>query len=194
MDLHPVGRGVLAGRADALELVVDAGQRRPPQLARGDRQDARAAAEVHDAAARDVLRERLVGQDLQAQPGRVVRAGPERLARVDDQVHHVGPLRLPRRAHVEPARDLDRPVERAPAVGPVVGDLGRDDLDQRAADRRLDVRQVRQLARRAVDRVLNDLALVELRLLDARRRQRQQLGQHDLRVLAPDADRQPDHR
>ena len=57
-----------------------------------------------------------------------------------------------------PAGDRDRPVEVAPAVGPVVGDLGRADLDQAVTRRRLEVRQARDLARGAVDRVLDPVA------------------------------------
>jgi hypothetical protein len=66
---------------------------------------------------------------------------------------------------VQAAADDDRLVERAPAVGPVVGDLRRADLHEGVARRRLEVGQRRQLARRAVDRVLDDVAQVDL--LDA---------------------------
>ena len=192
-DGDAVGLRVLGGRADGLQLVVDAGDRAPAELGRGDRQDAGAAAEVHDAGGVGRVLDGFVGQQLEAEPRRVVRAGPERLAGIDDQVHQVVAGGLPRRADVEPAGDLDRPVELAPAVGPVVGDLGRDDLDQRAARGRLDVRQVRQLARRAVDRVLDE-AVGQIGLLHPARRQLQQLGEDDVGVLALDAHRQPNHR
>ena len=51
--------------------------------------------------------------------------------------------------------------------------------------------QVRQLARRAVERVLDDVAV--LALLEPARRERHQVGQHELGVRALDADREPDH-
>ena len=53
------------------------------------------------------------------------------------------------------------------------------------AGRRAQRRQRGQLARRAVDRVLDVVAAVDL--LDARRRELEQLGEHDLGVRARDA-------
>src|SRR5690349_4572681 len=97
---------------------------------------------------------------------------------------------MPRRANPQPPGDLDRPVEVAPALGPVVRDLSGPDLDQRAARSGLEVRQRRQLARRSVDRVLDDVA--EIDLLDTGGRQLQQLRQRELRVLAADTQREPD--
>lgn len=134
-------------------------------------------------------------QELQAQTGRVVRTRAERLARVDHDIADPGRgRRVPRGADVQArgaAAELDGPVEVAPALADVVGDLGGDDLDERRADGRLQIGQPRQLARRAVHRVFDALAPVDL--LDAARGEGEQLGQGDLRVLAPDADRQADH-
>src|ERR1700748_543350 len=55
-----------------------------------------------------------------------------------------------------PAEDQG-PVEAAPAVGPVVGDLRGADVDDRPAGGRAEIRQLRQLAGSAVDGVLDDL-------------------------------------
>ena len=76
-------------------------------------------------------------------------------------------------------------------VGPVVGDLRRRDLDERGAGGRAQRGQRGQLARRAVDGVLDRLAVVDL--LDPGRRELQQLGERDLGVGARDAEREPDH-
>ena len=105
-----------------------------------------------------------------------------------DDVEQAGVARgasAPRRAHVQPLADRHRPVEAAPALGPVVGDLGRRDLDERGAGGGAQRGQRGQLARRAVDGVLDRVAAVDL--LDARRRELEQLGERDLRVGARDA-------
>ena len=82
-------------------------------------------------------------------------------------------------------------VEVAPAVGPVVGDLGRLDLDQAVAGGRLDVGQLGDLAGRAVDRVL-DVRLTAF-LLDPAGDDLDQLGQHPLGELGVAADGEADH-
>ena len=79
----------------------------------------------------------------------------------------------------------------APALVPVVGGFPRGDLDQGVARGRLQVGQARQLARRAVHGVLDDLA--EIDLLHAGRREREQLGEDALGVVAPDAHAEADH-
>ena len=89
-----------------------------------------------------------------------VSAGAERLAGIDHDVdvsasRAGGPVSQDGRHHDPAAGDRDRLVEVAPAVGPVVGDLGRADLDQAVAGGRLELGQLRQLAGRAVDRVLD---------------------------------------
>ena len=62
------------------------------------------------------------------------------------------------------------------------------DLDERAARRGPRSGSAGSSPGGAVDRVLDDVAEVDL--LDARRRELQQLGERDLRVLAADAERQ----
>ena len=74
-------------------------------------------------------------------------------------------------------------MEGLPALVPVVGDLARDDLDQRAAGGGAQPGQLGQLARRAVDGVLDDVAV--LALLHPARRELEQLGEHELGLLAP---------
>ena len=86
----------------------------------------------------------------------------------------------------------ERAVERAPALGPVVGDLGGRERDQRAPGRRLEGGQLRQLAGRAVDGVL-DHVVTDLGLLHPAGRQLEQLGEHDLGVLARDPDGEAEH-
>ena len=95
----------------------------------------------------------------------------------------VGERRLPRRPDAQPAEapaHVDRPVVRLPALRPVVGDLARRDVDERAARHGADVRQRRQLARRAVDHVLDRVAV--LALLEPAGRELEQLGEHRLGV------------
>ena len=82
-------------------------------------------------------------------------------------------------------------MEVLPAVRPVVGDLGRGDRDQAVAGDRLEIRQRRQLAGGAVDRVL-DVAVAPL-LLDPSRGQLDQVGEHPLGELRTAANGEPDH-
>jgi hypothetical protein len=97
---------------------------------------------------------------------------------------------VPRGAEAE-AADVDGLVELLPALVPVVGDLGGRDLDERVAGGGAEVGQDGQLARGAVDGVLDAVAVVHL--LDAARGELEQLGQHDLGVLAADADGEAEH-
>ncbi len=120
-----------------------------------------------------------------------MRAGPERLAGVDHDVERCPAGGRPRRANAQPVAEHKRLVELAPALGPVVGDLARRDLDERLARGGLEVGQRRQLAGRAVDRVLDD-PVTDVDLLDAAGRQLEQLGEHQLGVLARDPDRESD--
>ncbi len=110
-----------------------------------------------------------------------MRSGAEGLGGVDDDVEQAGARRRPRRAH-EQVADPHRLVEGLPALVPVVGHLARGDLDQRPAGGRAQVGQVGQLAGRAVDGVLDDVAV--LALLHPARRQLEQLGEHELGLLA----------
>ena len=95
----------------------------------------------------------------------------------------------PRRAH-EQVADLHRLVEGLPALVPVVGHLAGADLDQRPAGGRAQVGQIGQLAGRAVDGVLDDVAV--LALLHPAGRELEQLGEDDLGLLALHAQRQSD--
>ena len=92
--------------------------RREAELRRRDREHARAAADVEQAAARKVEHE------LEAEPGRGVAAGAEGSTRVDQDCGHPGLRLLPRRSDPERA-DPHRSVERAPALFPALLDLGR---------------------------------------------------------------------
>ena len=103
-------------------------------------------------------------------------AGAERLTGVDHDVERCLARRLERGADGQPVAEHERLVEFAPALGPVVGDLSRRDLDQRAARRGAQLGQLRQLAGSAVDRVLDDVVR-DVDLLDAGGRQLEQLGE-----------------
>jgi hypothetical protein len=118
--------------------------------------------------------------------------GAEGAARVDDDVDHPLLRVPPRGAHADPTGDLDRAMEVGPAVRPVVRYRGRRDVDQAAARGRLDLTHVGDLARRAVDRVL-DPARSPL-LLEPVRRQLEQVRHHRLRVLRSAANREANHR
>ena len=83
-------------------------------------------------------------------------------------------------------------VEAAPVLAPVVGQLGRRDVDQRARrPPRARRRASGSSPARAVEHVLDVLA--GLALLQPAGREHHQLGQHELGVLALDAHGQPDH-
>ena len=69
-------------------------------------------------------------QQLQAEAGGRVGAGAEGAAGVDDEVDRALARLLPGGPQPEPLADQQRLVEVLPAVGPVVGHLGRDQLDQ----------------------------------------------------------------
>ena len=132
---------------------------------------------------------RLVEQQLQAEPGGGVGAGAERLAGIDDDVERVPPAgshggpdgrggrRAPAgggtRASARPSRRRPRSVETSTSAPP---------------RRRAQVGERGQLARRPVDRVLDDLG-AEVDLLHPARRQLEQLGEHQLGLGAGDADR-----
>ena len=116
-----------------------------------------------------------------------MRTRPERLSGIDHQVERLGSGRLPGRADPEPVLEHQRVVELPPATVPVLRESPRRDVDQRPARRGLQVGERGKLAGGAVHGVL-DRAVAGLGLLDSSRRQLQQLGQHQLRVLGVDAD------
>ena len=120
-------------------------------------------------------------QQFEAEPRGWVGAGAESLAGVDDEVDRALAWLLPGGAQPESLADQQRFVEVLPAVGPVVGNLGRDHLDQAVSGCDLDLAELRQLPLAAVDRVL-DVARARL-LLDAVGRQHGQLGKNDLGLL-----------
>ena len=121
-----------------------------------------------------------------------MRAGAERLPRIDHEVDRRPAGRLPRGADGELAVEHQRPVELPPPVRPIVRDLRGAELDQRPPCRRPQVRQRGELPRRAEHGVL-DHVLAEVDLLDPTRRELEQLGEHELGVLAPNADGEADH-
>ncbi len=144
-------------------------------------------------------------QQLQAQARGRVRAGAERLPGVDHDLGdapHAGAARAPtaaaRAARARAARergarsgaarcgslDQHRPVEALPALVPVVGHLARRDLDQRVPGRGAQCRQLGQLARCAVDGVLDVSARRSATSSTPAGHELQQLGQHQLGVLA----------
>ena len=89
----------------------------------GDRQDARAAADVEDPWRRSTPA--VVGERLergQAQAGRRVEPGPEGHARVEreDDVVGLAPMAAPRRTDHEPPADAQDREVRLPGLGPVL--------------------------------------------------------------------------
>ena len=105
--------GVRDRRLDGNRVVVDGPDRPVAEAGRGDREHARAAADVQQRAAL------AAGEQLDAELGRRVGAGAERAAGID----HDGELArvglLPRRPDPEPA-GAHRMMERAPAVLPAL--------------------------------------------------------------------------
>ena len=152
-------------------------------------QPSRAAAIASTPAAAAPVGERAVRleleQQLEAQPRRVVRAGPERLAGVDHQVDAVAASgALPRRPDAQPAEapaHVDRPVERLPALRPVVGDLARS-RRRRARRPRRRARPAAPAARPARRRSRTRPRRRRLALLEPAGRELEQLGEHRLGV------------
>ena len=105
--------------------MVVAADRVPAELRGGDREHAGAGAEVGERAA-GLARRLQLEQELEAEAGGRVGAGAEGAAGVDDDVDRALARLLPGGAQPEPLADQQRLVEVLPAVGPVVGDLGRD--------------------------------------------------------------------
>ena len=112
-----VALGVAARGGDALRLVVDREHRLPAERGGGDREHARAAAEVGERAARLDLE-----QQLEAHPRRRVRARAERAGgRLD---HELGQRAVAGRvgggAHAQAPGDLPRAAEAPAALQRVV--------------------------------------------------------------------------
>src|SRR5207247_4262576 len=86
---------------------------------------------------------------------------------------------------------LDRAVEVAPPVGPVVRHGRCGDVDEEAAGCGLELAELGDLPGRPVDRVLDPVRAALL--LEPIRRELEQVRHHLLRVLRSAADREPDH-
>ena len=117
VDLDVVRPGVFPCDLDGDLVDVDGGHGREAELRGRDRDDARAAADVEDAA------RRLVEKQLECESGRGMRPGSEGSAGVDHDRDGAGRRLLPGRADPERA-DLDAVVELAPAVLPALVDCG----------------------------------------------------------------------
>ena len=189
-ELHPVRLGVGLRRLERGLLAVTAGDRRPAELGRRDREDAGAGAPVGDRPGR-LTRLLELDQQREAEAGRRVAAGAEGAAGIDDDVDQAVLRVPPRGANADPAGHLDRAVEVGPAIGPVIRNRGGGDVDEAAARRRLELAELRDLAGRAVDREL-DPARAAL-LLEPVGGQLEQVRHHPLRVLRLAADREADH-
>ena len=118
--------------------------------------------------------------------------GAEGLPGLDHEIERLIARRLPWWTDGEPAGEHERAVKRAPALGPVVGDLRGRDVDERSARGRAQIGQRRQLAGRAVDGVLDDV-VGKLGLLDPARGELEQLGEHQLGLGALDAHGETEH-
>ncbi len=111
LDLDAVRACVLAGRFDRGLLDVDTEDRCEPEPCGGDREDARATADVEQGTDVDLL------EELQAEPGRRMRARPEGATGIDDDRQRVRRRRLPGRPDPERSHS-DRLVKGAPPVLP----------------------------------------------------------------------------
>ena len=110
--------GVRARRVHRGGLHVDTVDRIEAEPSGADRQNARTTADVEQRPWLDVLKQ------LQAQLRGRMRTGAERATGVDHDRERPGGRLLPGRPDPE-AADLDRPVERLPAVLPAILDVGR---------------------------------------------------------------------
>ena len=117
LDLDAVRACILAGRFDRRLLDVDTEDRCEPEPRGGDREDARSTADVEQGADVDLL------EELQAEPGRRVRARPEGATGIDDDSKRIGRWCLPWRPDPERPHS-DRLMERAPPVLPAGLDVG----------------------------------------------------------------------
>ena len=112
----PFARAFSTADLDRDLVHVDRDHRREAKPCGGDREHARAAADVEQAA------RLLAKQQLEAEAGRGMRAGAEGTAGIDDDGERSGRWSLPRGPHPERA-DRDRVVELAPALLPPLGHL-----------------------------------------------------------------------
>ena len=179
---HAVGRGAPPRVAcDRRGLDVAARDRSPAELRGRDRehpepQPQSASAPAGSSVGSSSSDSRVVGcaPVPNACPGSI-----DDVERAGARPAHGGRTRSARRG-----RRRRRPVPVAPALVPAVGQLGGRDVDQRVARRRAQVAAARGSSpARAVDRVL-DVPSAHVALLEAARRELDQLGEHDLRLVA----------
>src|SRR5438067_2355068 len=107
IELDAVGARVGEGDADRVVVDVDRHDRPEAELCRGDREHSRPTADVEQASRLDLL------QQLEREPRRRMRAGPEGAARVDHDRRHVVGRLFPGRPDPE-APDDDPVVELTP--------------------------------------------------------------------------------
>ena len=167
----PLTARVLARRLDRQRVVVDGGDRVEAELRRGDRQHAGAAAPVGEGA------RRARASSSSSRHSRVVACAP---------VPNAWPGSMTSRCVAVAAPTAGGSAARPTSTGRChcfqrssqssAISVARD-LDEHVAGRGLERGQRRQLARRAVDHVLD--AVGELALLDPGGRQLEQLGEHD---------------
>jgi hypothetical protein len=120
-----------------------------------------------------------------------VTPGTEGAPWIDDDVDQTILRIPPGRPDSDPARDLDRPVEVGPPIGPVIGNGCRRDIDEGAARGGLQLSQIRDLPGRTVDRELDPAGAALL--LQPVGSKLEQVGHHLLRVLRLAANRETDH-
>ena len=164
---HAVDSGVLGGRGDALLLVVEPEQRLSSRAVAAAIASTPEPVPTSSTAPRRRRTARELEQQREAQPGAGVARRCRRPVRGRSRARSRVAVRRLRRAPTAAARaatarrrrrggvDEHRPVELAPALLPVVGDLAGRDLDQRPAGERAQVGQRGQLAGRPVDGVLD---------------------------------------
>src|SRR4029453_14162787 len=127
-----IGGCVRTRRLDPRFLMVVTGDRIPAYLRRRDGQYPGAGAKIGQRAG-CLARLPQPEQIFQAEAGGRVGAGAESAAGVDHYVDRPLARRLPGGAQPEAVADQERLVEVLPAVGPIVGNPGRDQLDEAVA-------------------------------------------------------------
>ncbi len=204
----PLTRAFARAASTLSLLVVEAKHRLEAKPGRGDREHSGAGAHVQQRPRRGLQGGELE-QQLQAQTRAGVGAGAERLPWVDHDLAHRRWTRrarlLPWRAHVQrrDRRSRPSPAVVAPRSAPAGGTASSARASRRGSRwwrsprahrprARFTSGSRRQLAGRTVDGVL-DRPRLALHLLDSGRRELQQLRQHELCLLAGDADGEPDH-
>ena len=205
LQLDPVCGGVLRRRLERGRLAVAADHRPPAELRGRDREHARAGPEVGERAARRAARRRARaaarGTASSSRARRSRTPARDRRRRYCPATSSASPPGVPgrRRTGSHEGRTTIRPpatatgsVEVAPAVGPVVGDLGRADLDQ-ARRRPPPPGRGAPGSRRAGRRSRTRPTRRPRSSSTPPGRQLEQLREHPLGELRAAADREPDH-